>query len=306
MREKSELKKNKKGVGLTWIFKDIRAWFIMLPMIIVFYLFVWRPTVMGAWWSFHGMKGYSPQEFIGLRNYIEVITDTQFPRVMWNTVQYVLWSLVIGYLPPLAVAMALNEVIYGKSLFRTIIYLPVVIPGIAAMLMWYFIYFPDQTGLLNQVIMTFGFEPQKWLNDPDMVIVLLIIQMTWKGFGGAVLMYFAALQGVSVELYEAATIDGAGMLKKIRYVTIPQISGVLLLTFVNQIIGVFQVLQEPMTMTGGGPDGASISLGYQLYRYGFVSGRAGHAMALGVIIFAILMVLTVVYNVMDKRIQENN
>ena len=305
MKEKSILRK-KRSVGHTWIFKDVRAWLIMLPMIIVFYLFVWRPTVMGAWWSFYNMKGYSPQEFIGLRNYIEVITDTQFPTVMWNTVQYVLWSLVIGYLPPLAIALALNEVIYGKSFFRTIMYLPVVIPGIAAMLMWYFIYFPDQTGLLNQVVMLFGLEPQGWLNDPNMVIILLIIQMTWKSFGGAVLMYFAALQGVSVDLYEASTIDGAGMFKKIKYITIPQISGVMLLTFVNQIIGVFQVLQEPMIMTGGGPDGASISMGYQLYRYGFVSARAGHAMALGVIIFAVLLVLTVVYKIMDKRIQENN
>ena len=115
-------------------------------------------------------------------------------------------------------------------------------------------------------------------------------------------MYFAALQGVSRELYEAATLDGAGILQRIRYVTVPQISGLLLLTFVNQIIGVFQVLEQPMTMTGGGPNGASISIGYQLYKYGFVSGRVGHAMALGVIIFVILLVMTVFYFKLEKRV----
>ena len=304
MKEKSVLMKNK-GVGLSWIFNDIRAWLIMLPMIFIFYVYVWRPTVMGVLWSFHEMKGFSPKEFVGIKNYVEVMTDTQFPRTMWNTIQYVFWSLVIGYLPPLIVAMALNEVIFGKSFFKTVIYLPMVIPGVAAMLMWYFMYYPDQTGLLNHILMMFGGDPQKWLNDPNIVIILIVVMMTWKGLGGTMLMYLAALQSVSLDLYEASTIDGAGMFKKIRYITIPQISGVMLLTFVRQIINTFQILQEPMIMTGGGPDGASMSVAYQLYNYGFVSGRTGHAMALGVVIFVILISLTIVYNKMDKRIQEN-
>lgn len=294
--------KKKRISRLTWIRKDVRAWMFLVPLVLVFYLFVWRPTFMGGYWSFFRMKGYKATEFIGLQNYIQVIKDTQFWPTMANTLQYVFWSLLLGYLPPLIVAIMVNEMVHFKSGIRVLIYLPKVIPAVAVMLMWYFMYYPDATGLLNSLLACFGIKPYGWLNDPNFVILYIVIEMTWKTLGGTMLMYFAALQGVSRELYEAATLDGAGILQRIRYVTVPQISGLLLLTFVGQIISVFQVLEQPMTMTGGGPNGASISIGYQLYKYGFVSGRAGHAMALGVIIFVILLVMTVFYFKLEKRV----
>ena len=129
--------------------------------------------------------------------------------------------------------------------------------------------------------------------------------MTWKGFAGTMLLYLASLQSIPLELYEAAVIDGASPWKRLWNVTRPQISGTLILTFINQIIGVFQIMQEPMAMTGGGPNGASISIGYQLYKYGFVSGRTGHAMALGVIIFIALIWLTLLYFKLQKKIEDN-
>lgn len=95
--------------GWTWVVKDIRAWMLMLPTIIMFYLLVWRPTVMGGVWSFFKMKGYTPVEFIGFRNFFEVIKDTQFWPTLGNTVQYVLWSLVIGYIPPFIIAVAFGD-----------------------------------------------------------------------------------------------------------------------------------------------------------------------------------------------------
>lgn len=294
--------KKKSVSGLTWILKDIRAWMLLLPIVLVFFLFVWRPTFMGAYWSFFRMEGYKAKEFIGLQNYIQVIKDTQFWPTMSNTLQYVFWSLLIGYLPPLIIAIMVNEMLHFRSGIRVLIYLPKVLPAVAVMLMWYFIYYPDATGLLNSLLGFMGMQPYGWLNDPKFVILYIVIEMTWSSFGGTMLMYFAALQGVSRELYEAATLDGAGILQRIRYVTVPQISGLLLLTFVSQIISVFQVLEQPMTMTGGGPNGASISIGYQLYKYGFVSGRVGHAMALGVIIFVILLVMTVFYFRLEKRV----
>lgn len=299
--------KTKKSIASrkSWFLKDVRAWLLLIPLVWIFYLFVWRPTVMGGYWSFFQMKGYKPTEFIGLQNFIQVIKDTQFWPTMLNTLEYVFWSLILGYLPPLIIAIMVNEMINFKSGFRMMIYLPSIIPAVAAMLMWYFIYYPDNTGLLNSFLGLFGIEPYGWLNDPNHVIMYIIIEMTWKTFGGTMIMYYAALQGISRELYEAATLDGAGILQRIWNVTIPQISGLLLLTFVGQIISVFQVLEQPMAMTGGGPDGASISIGYQLYKYGFVSGRAGHAMALGVIIFVILLVMTVFYFKLEKRVNEN-
>ena len=303
IRKASALGRGRRRIGTR---NNIDAWVLMLPMVIILYLFVWRPTVLGGVWSFFRMNAYTPGEFCGLDNYRQVITHTQFLPILWNTVQYVFWSLIIGFLPPVIIAIMLNEIVHFRSGMRVLIYIPAVIPGIAAMLMWYFIYYPDQTGLLNMLLGKFGIDPYTWLNDPNFAIIGIVIYMTWKGFAGSMLLYFAALQGVSTELYEAALIDGAGMWKRAWHVTCPAIEGLLLLNLVRQIIGVFQVLEQPMAMTGGGPNGASASLSYQLYQYGFNSGGrgTGQAMALGVIIFLILIVFTCFYFWLNRKVED--
>lgn len=285
---------------------NLDAWILMLPMVAILYLFVWRPTVMGTLWSFFDMKGYTVKDFCGIDNYVKVLTHTQFLPMLWNTVKYVFWSLIIGFFPPLFIAIMMNEIVHFKNGFRVLIYIPAVIPGIAAMLMWYFMYYPDQTGLLNMILGKLGFEPYQWLNDPNFTIIGIVIYMTWKSFGGTMLLYFASVQNVSVELYEASIIDGAGPLRRLWNVTRPAMEGVILLNFVRQIISVFQVMEQPLAMTGGGPNGASATLSYQLYQYGFNSGGkgTGQAMALGVIIFLILIVFTIFYFWLNRKVEE--
>lgn len=304
MKESIKSKKNY-GRRVNRLKNDVSAWIWMLPLIIVMYLMIWRPTVMGGVYSFFKMKGYTPGEFIGFRNYIEVMKDTEFIPTLINTVKYVLCSLVVGFLPPLLLAIMLNETMHFKEGFKLITYLPTIIPGVAVSLIWYYMYFPDASGLLNTILMKFGMEPYGWLNDSRFTILYIIISATWSGMPATMLYYFASLQSVNTELFEAALIDGAGMFKRLLHVTIPQISGVLLLQFVSQIIGIFQIMEQPMVMTGGGPNNASTSLGYQIYKYGFVSGRAGHAMALSVIVFVILIVCTLFYFKLEKKVSEN-
>ena len=297
---------NKKKIRrLQSLKNNTMAWLLIVPLLIVMYLFVWRPTFMGAIWSFFKMKGYSPVKFIGFKNYIDVVTDTEFIPTLLNTLKYVLYSLIVGFIPPALIAILVNEVVHFKSGFRVLIYLPAVIPGVAANLMWYFLYYPDASGLLNQILVSLGGSPYSWLGDGRFAILYIIIAMTWQGFGATMILYYAAVQSVSQELYEAVTIDGAGMWKRLWHVTVPQISGTLLLAFVSQIISVFQVLDQSMVMTGGGPNNASTSVGFQLYKYGFVNGRAGHAMALGVIIFIILLLATIFYFKLNKKVEEN-
>lgn len=284
----------------------VTAWLFAVPALILMYLFIWRPTVMGFVWSLFKMKGYTPKSFIGMRNYIEVVKDTQFIPLFLNTLKYVFWSLVIGFLPPLLLAIIVNEIVHFRQKIMTFLYLPSIIPGIAVALLWKQMYDPTDIGLLNTVLMKFGASPYLWLNDKNLVILWIIVSMTWKSFPGAMLLYYSALQNVSQDLYEAATIDGAGMIRRAWHVLRPQIMGVLILNFVRQIIGVFQVMEQPLAMTGGGPDGASASLGYQLYRYGFVTQRVGHAMALGTIIFVVLIFMTIFYFKLNKKLEENN
>ncbi len=280
------------------------AWLLLLPAVVVLYLIIWRPSVMGIFWSFFKMKGYTPTEFIGLENYIKVISDTQFGMVMWNTVQYVFWSFVIGFIPPIIIAFMINEMVHFKKGFRIVTYLPAILPGITIMLLWYFMYYPNETGMLNMILGKLGFEPYVWLNDARFTIIYIVIQMTWAGFPGTMFLYYTTIQGIQVELYEAAMLDGAGPLRRFWHVSIPQIGGLLVLSVVRQMIGVFQVMQEPMILTGGGPNGASISAGYQLYQYGFVQGRVGQSLALGTIIFLILIIATIFYFWLNKKTEE--
>ncbi len=299
----SEIKKRKGGCK-----KNLVAWLLISPLLIILYILVWRPTVIGGIWSLFKMNAYTPGNFVGLDNYKMVLSNSQFVPTLWNTVMYVVWSIVIGFLPPIAIAIMVNEMVHLKNFMRVTIYLPAVIPGIAAMLIWAKMYDPSSAGLLNMVLQRMGLAPYGWLDNPNFTIIGIVIYMTWSGFPGAMLLYYAALQGVSTELYEAAVIDGAGPMKRCWYVTLPQIASVLLINIVRQMIAVFQVMEQPLAMTDGGPNGASTSLAYQLYLYGFRSSgqRTGQAMALGVIIFLILIVLTAFYFWVNKKLENNN
>lgn len=303
------MRKYKKSIshkaGYISINRDLKAWLFMLPMMFALYFVIWRPTGVSMMYSMFSMKGYTPVEFVGLENFKEVITDTQFWPTMWNTVQYVFWSFVIGFWPPLLLAIFLNEIVHFRSTIRTLLYLPAVVPGVVVMLLWYYMYYPDQSGLLNMLLMKVGLEPVKWLNSSALVIPCIIISMTWSGYPGAMLLYFASLQTIPSELYEASIIDGAGYLARIRHITLPQVAGVIVLNFVRNIIGVFQVTEQPMIMTAGGPENASLSAGYQMFKYGFQLNRVGHAMALGVIIFVVLILVTLFYFKLSKKIEEN-
>mgnify|MGYP003344472730 CR=1 FL=1 len=126
----ADVKKNKNARKRKDHKMVISAWMLLLPAVIALYLMVWRPSVMGIVWSFYKMKGYTPTKFIGFENYIRVFSDGQFLPVLWNTVQYVFWSFIIGFIPPLAIAFLLNEIVHLRNFLRTAIYLPAILPGI--------------------------------------------------------------------------------------------------------------------------------------------------------------------------------
>ena len=285
--------------------RTLGVWVLLLPAVIALYLMVWRPSVLGIVWSFFKMKGYTPTEFVGFENYMRVVTNTEFWPIMINTLEYVFWSFVIGFIPPILIAFMLNEMVHLRNTMRIIIYLPAILPGITILLLWYFIYSPEASGMLNILLAKLGMDPYIWLNDSRFTILFIVIQMTWAGFPGTMFLYYTTIQGISLDLYEAATIDGAGPFRRFWNVSLPQISGLLLINVVRQMIGVFQVMQEPMVMTGGGPNGASTSLGYQLYQYGFVQGRVGQSLALGTITFLILIVATLFYFKLNKKVEDN-
>ncbi len=294
----------KRGKTLNKISRNAPGWLLMAPTIVLFFCLSWRPIIVAFSYSFYDIKNFEPVKFVGFENFRQILTDTKFLKTLWNTAQYVLWSLLIGLPLPFLTAVAINEMIKSKSFFRVVTYLPALIPGMAVFLIWRFIYNDGSIGLLNSIRWFFGLAPTNWLSNPDLTIPLIVIMMSWNGFGGTVIMYLATLQGVDQSLYEAAELDGAGIFSKFKAVLLPHTYGTLALCFVRQIISVAQVTEQPMVMTGGGPNYASMSLGLTNYYYAFKYGQMEKSMALGVVTFLILLGLTFLYFKMDKKINE--
>lgn len=283
--------------------RDTVAWLMILPSIFCLYFFVWRPIFIGTSYSLFELKGFEIVKFVGLKNYKVILTNAQFLKTLLNTLKYVLFYIIFGYLPPILVAIMLNELRIGRKSLKFMIYFPTIVPGIVTYMIWKLMYRPDMGGLLNGLLSYMGISPKMWLNSAATVIPCIVFSSAWNGLGGNMIYYFAALQGVNSELYEAAVIDGAGVFKRVYYITLPQISGVMLLFFVRSVISVFQIMEAPLVMTDGGPNGASLTLGLQAYRYAFENYQLSYSLALGVVQFFMLIGLTVFYFKMQNKIE---
>jgi multiple sugar transport system permease protein len=291
-REKSKVRKLISAVR-----RNAAAWILLFPSIVCFIVVLWQPLVSGLYLSFFETKGYDAVRFVGFGNYINIMTNSEFKAVLANT----FWSLVIGFLIPLVVAIILNEMMHLKAFFRFVCYFPSMVPGMATTLLWHFMFNPGKNGVLNSFRAVLGLPPSQWLQNTALVIPLIVITMTWRGFGGTMLIYLANLQSLNQDIYEAASLDGAGFFKKVLHITLPHLGGITGLLFIMQIVNVFQIFQEPMAMTGGGPNNASISLMLSSYYYAFRYFNAGRSMAIGAVTFVILLVLTVIYQIATRR-----
>lgn len=296
--KESAPKINEKGRKTT----TIMAWLFILPSLVFLYICLWRPIAMGAYYSLFRLQGYTPTEFVGLDNYIKVLTDTNFMNALKNTVQYVLWELLLGFIPPVFVAIMLNEIKKGHKMLKFAIYFPTIVPGIVTAMMWRLMYEPNASGLINNILGHIGVSAQPFLNSSGGVIFWICVSMAWSSLGGNMIYYLAGLQGINTELYEAASIEGAGIFKRVWYITLPQISGILLLFVIRMVIKVFQTMEIPLTMTDGGPNGASLTLGLQSYRYAFENFKVEYALALGMVQFFMLIGITVFYFYLQKKI----
>lgn len=291
-------KKNKFGKS------DLMGWLIMVPTLILFTFFVWEPLLESIRLSLYSAKGVELQEFIGFKNYIEVFNDVSFKAAFANTFKYIGWSLIIGFVVPIILAVFISETVRGKSFFRFAVYFPNMIPGMAVSLLWVYFFKPGPTGVLNILLGKCGIEPSVWLNNAALVIPLIVIALTWKGAGSTSLIYMAGISGINPEYYEAAAIDGAGIWRRIYHITIPCILNLGRTMLILQVISVFQILYEPLVLTNGGPNNASLSIMLLVYKYAFTKYDYPNAAALSVIICIVLILLSGLYMKLTKSKDE--
>jgi multiple sugar transport system permease protein len=285
---------------------NLTAWILLLPSLFCFVIFSWQPLLSGLVLSFFKTKGYEAVEFIGFDNYISVINNSEFKSALVNTLSFTFWSLIIGYLIPVIVGIMVNEMVHLKSVFKFSFYFPSMIPGMAGALLWYFMFNPGDGGILNSLLSIVGIPKSEWLQNSNLTIILIVITMTWRSFGATMLMYMASLQSVNQELYEAASLDGAGVFQRVRHITIPHVSGIMGLLFIMQVIGTFQTMQEPLVMTSGGPNNASLTLMLESYYQAFNYFNAGRSMAIGGITFVLLSGMTIIYMLYNARTERDD
>lgn len=280
--------------------RNLTGYLFLLPAIVLFFTFAWYPIVNGLMLSFQyiDLIRYSSPDYrvdwVGFENFRLVLSDPLLPTAWLNTLRFVGLGLLLGYLLPVALAIAVNEMRAGRTYFRLAFYLPVILPPMISILLWQYFFDPG-SGLMNVLMTSVGLPALQWIHSADTAMVSLVILSTWMNAGGTVLLYLAALQGTPASLYEAAEIEGAGVIQRIIRITIPEIRGVMLILLVLQVIGSFQVFTEPFVMTDGGPVNSTLTVMLLLYRYAFQRGEIGWASALGFILFVVLVAFSIVY-----------
>ena len=271
------------------------------PFLIGFTVFTVYPVCASLWYSFCEYEVLSPPRFIGLENYREMLSDDRFSKGLWNTLTFTVFAVPVTMVTALLLAFLLNLKLRGQALYRTIFFLPSIVPIIASSVLWLWLLNSDY-GLINAALRpplswlnaAFGLrlEPPGWLTDPAYAKPALILMAAW-GVGGNMILYLAALGDVPRQLHEAAELDGAGAWARARHVTLPMISPVLFFTLVMGLIHSFQYFAQPLVMWPGGAPGDS-ALFYALYLFqnAFLYLRMGYASAQAWLLFLVIIATT--------------
>ena len=272
--------------------RNVEGYLLAAPWILGFLIWQLGPFLASMWFSLNRWDVLTPMKFRGLDNYTRMVADDLFWRSLTVTVTYIALSLPLQLALALLLAVLVNKESAIMQLFRGIFFLPSVVAGVATAVLWRWLLNPE-FGLINYLLSLIGIDGPLWLQSETWALPGLVLMSLW-GIGATMLIYLAALQGVPQQLYEAAEIDGASLVRRFWHITLPIISPAIFFTFIMGIIGSFQVFTPAYVMTEGGPAYATLFYVLYLYEQAFQSFKMGYASALGWILFVIIMLITLI------------
>ncbi len=274
--------------------EGLAGYLFFLPAILGLVFMTYGQMIFSLIISFTDWNIYGQRNFVGLQNYIDLFqTDLYFGASIKATVLYAFGSAVVSQGVALLLAMLLNtKKIRGMAAFRTLFYLPTIVPAVASCFLWTWLFNPNY-GLLNAILSALHLPTSQWIYNEKTAIPSLVLMSAW-GCGTAMIIYLAGLQGVPRSLLEACEIDGGGAWTKFWKITMPMLSPVLFYNILMGIIGGFMTFTNTYIMTGGGPNNSTLFISYLVYRYAFQYNKFGYASALAWVVFAVLAVITVV------------
>jgi len=281
--------------------RNAAAWGFLIGAVLCFSFFSWYPIVREFIMSFQKPVYGGGYAFAGWSNYLRIFRDPTFWQAWRNTLEFTVLALVLGYAIPFVVAIVLNELRHARGYLRALVYLPVMLTPASALLLFAYFYNP-QYGLFDDILHFLHLPTSQWVFQPgtgffSVAMVSVVIASTWMNMGSATLIYLAALQNIPGELYEAAELEGAGILRRIRHVTIPQTRLILTLLLMLQVVATMQMFIESFVLTngGGGVGDNTQSVVMLIYQYAFaMSGASNYnsASALGVVLMLVLAVFS--------------
>jgi multiple sugar transport system permease protein len=272
----------------------------LLPSAIPLALFTIYPMFGALWTSLHEWNLLAPMEWVGFANYVALIQDPTTQRAFFNTLYYLVGYLPLVYVGGLALALGLNARIRGRNILRGVYFLPVVTSWIVVALVWRWLLNPS-VGIVNAALAVFGVQGPGWWTDPAWSMPSIILASAWKDLGFVMIILLAGLQAIPQEMYEAAKVDGAGSWRRLFNVTLPLLSPSTFFVVVISLINGFQVFDQVYAMTGGGPAGSSTVVVQQIYDLTFRYGAAGEASALSWMLFVLVLGVTVVQIIGQKK-----
>lgn len=281
--------------------QNLTAYAFVLPNFIGLFVFTLLPVIFVFILSVMKWNGANAMEFVGFDNYIKMLSDSTFKISFNNTIYYAVGTVPITIIASLGLALILNTKIKGRNFFRTVFFFPYVSSLIAVVVVWNMIFHPDM-GPVNQFLIAIGIDnPPRWAASTKAAMPTVILFSVWKYMGYYMIMYLAALQGIPKELYEAGNLDGTNAWQRFRYITLPMLTPTTFFVCIMLTIQCFKVFDIIYAMTNGGPGRSTNVLVYYIYNQAFREFNFGYASAISVILFAVVLIITIVQFRMEKK-----
>lgn len=290
-------------------FKDnVSAYTFLFPAILIYIVFTIYPVAYGFIISLSQWDGFNDMKFVGLQNYKALLYDPLIPEYLSHNVIYAVGTITIKLSLAFVIAMLLNRKFKGVTFFRAVFFIPVVMSFVAIGILWTWMYNPN-FGLINSLLIQLKIispdKPLLWLADPKSSLMSLMIVDIWRWTGYHVVLFLAGLQTISESLYEAAEVDGASKFQQTRFITIPQLKSIFLINLTFSLIGAFSVFDTIYVMTKGGPYNSTHVIATYIYDTSFGStNQFGYAAAISFMLFAIILVITIILVKAMKKASE--
>lgn len=288
------------GPSRNTVHDNLVGYLFFAPWLIGLVLFNILPIFSAVYYSFTEYSVLQPPRWVGLKNYYDMFyVDELFGKAVYNTLYYALFSVPLGLIFAIVLAMLLNYRVWGLTFFRATFFLPSIVPGVAAAVIWAWILNPEY-GLINDLLSRVGLPGPPWLTSAVWSKPAFILMSLW-GIGSTTIIFLAALQDIPQHLYEAAEIDGANLFHRAYYVTLPMLTPAIFFNLIMGVIGALQIFTQVYVISDGGPLWSTLFYVFYLYRQGFQYFNMGYASALSLVLFVITLIFTMILMVTSKR-----